>query len=88
MNWILISCERPRLPYQVFRFVEGHKLAITCTKRGIIRLHRLVVIGSVERFQRIDKEEQGEAIEAIVNAGYNIVEAANKLRDRARSKKG
>jgi hypothetical protein len=81
----LVTCVRPRSVYQVFRYVEGGKLMLTRTKRGIIGVWRLVLSpdGAVERPVRVtDAYEQRECLERIIRAGYDLPAICAELKRR------
>lgn len=89
----IISCTRPRCAaYQVIRYVDGPKLMLTCTRRGVISLHELYVTqlrdGSwTEKSRKLSGEDAGQAIERAVNYGYNVVEISNRLRTEAAARR-
>jgi len=85
----LITCNRPRAAaYQVIRYVDGPKLMLTCTRRGVISLHELYVTpaadGWVEKSRKLTGEDATEALNRAIAAGYNPAEISDRLRSEAK----
>lgn len=84
------NCIPPnRSVYQVIRYVDGAAVAITATRKGVISLFEerctqvsADVVGQ-GWVRAKDADHRAMLIERAVNAGYNIVEIANRLRDEA-----
>ena len=79
--------------YQIMRYVDGAAVAMSATRNGAISIYeaRNVQIDAhnVNRTWKraTEAEHRAMLIERAVNAGYNVVEIANRLRDEAAKRK-
>ena len=85
--------KRPRAKHlQVFRWVEGPKLMMTCTARGTIHMWQCVPRFPkpglvVEDWRKLDAHDSAHAIARLVSAGYNPIEHADRLTALARARR-
>lgn len=93
INWkrsILITTARPRCAaYQVLRYVDGPKLLLTCTRRGIVRIWELYLEPTkrpdvlVERARPLHGDDASAALNRAIAAGYDVIRVSDELKARA-----
>lgn len=70
--------------HQTFRYIDGPKLAMTCTRRGIIHIWQCVqrfpdAEHIVEDWHKLDAHDAAHAIARLVSAGYDPIAVADRL---------
>lgn len=89
---LIVQGKRPRSQLQVFRYVDGPKLMMTCTKRGVIHMYQCFPRFpnpslTVEDWRKLDAHDSAHAIARLVTAGYDPIEHAERLTALARARR-